>query len=156
MALVKISGPVSNFQQETEITRAVSHGGAGNSSTTNFQQKKVLNFRVGNKPVTMVLGKTIDLGEGDPATVVGTDSSGIINAVAVRNDVTGIRYARYGAITLFIWAAILVVLGILLISAYIGLVMIPMGLWLGYKGLQVKKAFALIDASPPDQGSDTA
>jgi len=138
------TGVASNFQQETEVTRAVTQGGFGNSGTTSFQQKKVLNFRVGKKPVTMELGKTIDISEGDNVTVAGTESGGIIKAVAVRNDDTGICYFRYSATTLFVWAAILIILGVPMIGAIIGVLMVPAGIWLGYKGLQTQKALALI------------
>ena len=158
MALITVAGPVSNMMQETEVTRAVTHGGGvtGNSASTSFQQKKVLNFRVGNKPVTMELGKTIDLADGDNATVVGTDSSGITKAVAVRNDATNIIYFRYSPMTLFVWAGILIVLGIPATGILIGFVMIPMGIWLGYKGMQTKNAIAQINASAPSVSEATS
>lgn len=151
MALITVTGPVTNMLQETEVTGAVSHGGGvtGNSASTKLQQKKVLNFRIGNKPVTMELGNTIDLADGDNATAVGTDSGGITKAVAVRNDATNIIYFRYSPMTLFIWAGLLVGLGIPLTGALIGLAMIPVGLWLGYKGMQTKNAIAQINSTPP-------
>ena len=149
MTLSIVQGKVANFQSETEIERAVHQGGAHGSGTTNYQQKKVLNFRVGRTPINMVLGASIDLTDGDNATVAGSESGGPMDAVAVRNDETNMIYFRYGPIQLFIWAVILIVAGIPLTAAIIGWAMIPAGAWLGYKGMQVKNAIAMINNTEP-------
>ena len=50
----------------------------------------------------MELGKTIDLADGDNATVIGKDSGGFTNAITVRNDATNIIYFQCEPMTLFL------------------------------------------------------
>lgn len=141
MALTKISGPVMNFREETSVTSAQSY----NTGHTQFRTEKLINFRVGNRPVSMKLPKGIDLTDGDEATVVGSDSSGGVKAVLVRNDATGITY---GMSTWYVmmWAIILLAIGIPTMGIIIGLVLVPLGLFLLYKGVQLMKAHKMMAA----------
>jgi hypothetical protein len=139
MALVKISGPVSNFREETQVTSAQT----SNLGHTSYRTEKQINFRVGNRPVSMKLPKGIDLTDGDEATVVGSDTSGGVKAVLVRNDGTGITY---GMSTWYVlaWAIVTTIAGLATIGILVGIVLTPLGLYLLYKGYQLMQANKLL------------
>jgi hypothetical protein len=144
MGLTKISGPVSNFRQSTEIKSATSTTGAFGMGRTTMKTEKIFNFRVGNRPVSMKFPKgDIDLTDGDEATVVGTDTNAGVKGLLVRNEGTGITYGMSLAYW-FGWGVALTLLGIALISVLIGIVLLPVGLYMLYKGFQYKKAMALL------------
>jgi hypothetical protein len=142
MALVKISGPVSNFREETNVKSAQT----SNLGYTQVKTEKLINFRVGNRPISMKLPKGIELVDGDEATVVGSDTSGGINAVLVRNDVTGITY---GMSTWYVlaWGIVTTLAGLATIAMFVGLLLTPLGLYVLYKGMQLKQAHAIMNGS---------
>ena len=139
MALSKISGPVSNFREETEVTSAQT----SNLGHTQYRTQKLINFRVGNRPVEMKLPKGIELTNGDEATVVGKNTSGGMKAVLVRNDSTGIIY---GMSTWYVmaWAVVCTLAGLATIGVIVGLFLTPIGLYLIYKGYQLMAAHKLM------------
>ena len=141
MALKKISGTVSNFREETEVTSAQT----SNLGHTRYRTEKRINFRVGRTPVEMKLPKGIDLANGDEATVVGTTSGGGLKAVIVRNDETNVIY---GMSTWYVmmWAIICTGIGVATLGIIIGLVIFPIGLYLFYKGYQLIQANKLLAA----------
>lgn len=142
MTLVVISGPVTNVMQETEVYGAQSSNVTG---ATKLHSRKKINFRVGNRPVTMQLKATIDLAEGDDATVAGTEKNGVITALAIRNDKTGVVYA-YSPYVLMGWGVVLILGGFVFLSVYIGYLIVAGGIFMIYKGLQTKKALDRIKA----------
>ncbi len=150
MALTKISGPVSNFREETQVKSAQT----SNLGHTQFKTEKVINFRVGNRPVEMKNLKAIEMADGDEATVVGSNSGGGIKGVLIRNDTTGIIY---GMSTWYVmaWAIITTIAGIATLGVVIGFLLLPLGLYLLYKGYQLIQANKLI-AEPDDSGHVTA
>ncbi len=149
MALTKISGPVSNFREETQVQSATSTTGAMGMGRTTFRTKKIISFRVGKKPVVLKLTSgSIDLTDGDDATVVGTESSKGMNAIMVRNDGTGICYSM-SFLYFAIWGVALTVLALATLLSFsevaiIGLIVGPIGLYMLYKTYQLKQAQELI------------
>lgn len=135
MALSKISGTVSNFREETNVTSAQT----SNLGHTQYRTEKLINFRVGNRPVSMKLPKGIELTDGDEATVVGKDTSGGMKAVLVRNDSTGIVYGM-STVVVMIWAVLVTVVGLATLGVFIGFILTPLGLYLLYKGYQLMQA----------------
>jgi hypothetical protein len=135
MALSKISGTVSNFREETNVTSAQT----SNLGHTQYRTEKLINFRVGNRPVSMKLPKGIELTDGDEATVVGKDTGGGMKAVLVRNDTTGIVYGM-STVVVMIWAVLLTLVGLATLSVFIGIIITPLGLYLLYKGYQLMQA----------------
>ena len=146
MALRKISGSVSNFREETRVTGArSSHSSMGMSSHTTYRTEKEVSFRVGRTPVTMKNIKGMEMADGDEATVVGTNSSGGIKAVLIRNDTTEIIYGM-STIYIFFWAVLLTVIGFATLGIFIGIVVLPLGLYLIHKGVQLMRAHKLMAA----------
>lgn len=139
MALTKISGAVSNFREETQVTSAQT----SNMGQTSFKSHKQINFRIGNSPVSMKLSKGMELTNGDEATVVGTSSGGGITALLIRNDTTGIIYG-YGRLTIMIWGIILTVIGVATLAIFIGIFLTPLGVYLLYKGNQHMQAHTMM------------
>ncbi len=140
MALVKVSGVVSNFRQSVEIKSATSTTGFAGMGRTTMRTEKIFNFRVGNKPVTMKFPSgDIDLADGDEATVVGTESGGGLKGVLVRNEGTGVSYS-ISMIYWLGWGVLVTVLGVALLAVFIGLVLLPVGLYMLYKAYQLKQA----------------
>ena len=146
MALTKISGPVGNFREETKVTSAQT----SNLGHTQFKTEKVINFRVGNRPVEMKNVKGIEMADGDAATVVGTNSGGGMKAILLRNDTTEIIY---GMSTWYVmaWAILLTIAGVATLGVFIGFLLLPLGLYLLYKGYQLIQANKMM--AEPD-GSD--
>lgn len=141
MALVKISGPVSNFREETKVTSSQSY----NTGHTTVRTEKEVNFRVGNKPVTMKMQKSMELTDGDEATVVGSDTRSGVKAILVRNDTIGMIYG-YSTWFLVMWAVILTLAGIATVGVFVGILLIPLGLYLFYKSYQHSQAYKMMAA----------
>lgn len=141
MALSKISGTVSNFREETNVTSAQT----SNLGHTQYRTEKLINFRVGNRPVSMKLPKGIELADGDEATVVGSDGGGGMKAILVRNDTTGIIYGM-STVTVMIWAILLIVIGAATLGVFIGFIVLPLGLYMLYKGYQLIQANRIMTA----------
>jgi hypothetical protein len=150
MALIKISGPVGNFREETKVTSART----SNLGHTQFNTEKVINFRVGNRPVEMKNLKDIEMADGDEVTVVGTNSGGGIKAVLLRNDTTEIIY---GMSTWYVmaWAIGTTIAGIATLGVIIGFLLLPLGLYLLYKGYQLIQANKMM-AEPAEGNHLTA
>jgi hypothetical protein len=144
MGLTKISGLVSNFRESTKVKSATSTTGAFGMGRTTMKTEKIFNFRVGNRPVSMKFPKgDIDLTDGDEATVVGVDGSGGVKGILVRNEGTGIIYSM-GIGYWLGWGIAMTVLGFVLIPVFIGIILLPVGIYMLFKGYQLKKAMALL------------
>lgn len=141
MALTKISGLVGNFREETKVTSTQTY----NTGHTQVRTEKEISFRVGNRPVTMKNIKGIELTDGDNATVVGSDTRSGVKAILIRNDTTDMIYG-YSTWYLMMWAAILTAIGVATVSILIGVVLLPMGLFLFYKGYQHMEAYKMMAA----------
>ncbi len=147
MALVKMSGPVSNYREETQIKSANTTTGAWGMGRTTFRTQKVISFRLGKKPVVMkIQGGGVDLTDGDDATVVGTDGGSGMKAILIRNDGTGIAYS-ISMLYWLLWGIPLSVGGLALLATELALVsflLTPVGAFMLYKGFQLKQAQDLL------------
>lgn len=142
MSLTCISGTVANFRESTEIKSATSTTGAFGMGRTTFKTEKIFNFRVGNRSVRMKFPRgDIDLTDGDEATVVGKESGGVIKGILVRNDGTGITYGM-STYYWFGWGIFMTILGLLLLGAILGMFLLPVGIYMIYKGFEHKRAYA--------------
>ncbi|MCS6760411.1 MAG: hypothetical protein MO852_16905 [Candidatus Devosia euplotis] len=139
MGLVKISGPVGNFREETKVTSTRTY----NTGYTNVRTEKEISFRVGNRPVTMKNIKGIELTDGDEATVVGSNSRSGVKAILIRNDTIEMIYG-YSTWYLMMWAIILTVVGFATVGAIVGLFLLPLGLYLFYKAYQHMRAYRMM------------
>lgn len=74
MALVKISGEVTGFQQQTVITSTQTN----RMGLTSVNSHNEANFRIDNKPVVLKLKSTVHLNDGENATAVGRERKGVV------------------------------------------------------------------------------
>tara|TARA_R110002096_G_scaffold2619_5_gene13573 strand:- start:13767 stop:14192 length:426 start_codon:yes stop_codon:yes gene_type:complete len=139
MALVKISGPVGNFREETKVTSTHTY----NTGHTNVRTEKEISFRVGNRPVTMKNINGIELTDGDEATVVGSNSRSGIKAILIRNDTIEMIYG-YSTWYLMMWAIILSAVGVFTVGMIVGLFLLPLGLYMFYKAYQHMLAYRMM------------
>lgn len=140
MALIKISGPVGNFREETKVTSTRTY----NTGHTQVRTEKEVNFRVGNRPVTMKNIKGIELTDGDEATVVGSDTRSGVKAVLIRNDTINMIYG-YSTWYILMWAVILTLVGAVTVGIVIGLFVLPLGLFMFYKAYQLMRAYKMME-----------
>ena len=139
MALVKISGPVGNFREETKVTSTHTY----NTGHTNVRTENNVSFRVGNRPVTMKNINGIELTDGDEATVVGSNSRSGVKAILIRNDTIEMIYG-YSTWYLMMWAIILSAVGIFTVGMIVGLFLLPLGLYMFYKAYQHMLAYRMM------------
>lgn len=139
MALIKISGPVSNFREETKVTGSQTY----NTGHTRVRTEKEVNFRVDNRPVSMKNIKGIELTDGDEATVVGSNASSGVKAVLIRNDTIDMIYG-YQTWYIMMWAIILTVMGVATLGMIVGFVLLPLGLFMFFKGYQLMQAYRMM------------
>ena len=139
MALVKISGPVGNFREETKVTSTQTY----NTGHTRLRTEKEINFRVGKRPVTMKNISGIELTDGDEATVVGSDTRSGVKAILIRNDTIDMIYG-YSTWYIMMWAIILTAIGVATVGIVIGLILVPFGLFMFYKGYQHIQAYKMM------------
>ena len=93
----------------------------------------------------MKMPKSMELTDGDEATVVGSDTRGGVKAILVRNDTIGMIYG-YSTWVLAMWAIVLTLLGIATVGIFIGILLIPLGLYLFFKSYQHMQAYKMIAA----------
>ena len=141
MALIKISGTVGNFREETKVTSTQTY----NTGHTQVRTEKEVSFRVGNRPVTMKNIKGIELADGDEATVVGSNTNSGVKAVLIRNDTTEMIYG-YATWYILMWAIILTAGGIATVGILVGYILIPLGLFMFYKGYQLMQAYKMMES----------
>lgn len=139
MALVKISGPVGNFREETKVTSTQTY----NTGHTQVRTENEISFRVGNRPVTMKNIKGIELTDGDEATVVGSETRGGVKALLIRNDTINMVYG-YSTWYIMIWAIILTAIGVATTGILVGFIVLPLGLFMFYKGYQHVQAYKML------------
>lgn len=139
MALIKISGPVGNFREETSVKSTKTY----NTGYTQVRTEKEVAFRVDNRPVTMKNVKGMELANGDEATVVGSDTRSGVKAILIRNDTTNMIYG-YSTWYVMMWAIILTVIGAATVGVIIGLFLLPMGLYMFFKGYQHVQAYRMM------------
>lgn len=128
MALKTLTGTVSHFNQETVLIGSRQN----RSGFGTIQSDKEINFRIDNKPVVLRLKQAVHLEDGEKATVAGKEKRGVFQAVAVRNDETGVVYALK-TVPILLLGLFITGLSVPLFAALVGFITFPIGLWLLYK-----------------------
>ena len=142
MGMKAISGETSNTQQSTQVSGHV-HGGRGRVGSW-----QAINFRVGNKPVSMKLEEAVDIVDGEIVTVVGSESGSGFKGLVLRNDATGMVY-NVPTWKYFVPGGTFVLLGLPLSIFIIGLPLVGIGGWLLYKGYQTRSALGVLRSGHP-------
>ena len=136
-----ISGTVSHMQQSTEVTGTIGRRGGQISSSS------VIKLRVDDKPVEIKLKESIDISDGEQATVAGKEKNGIFKGIVIRNDKTGVLYS-FSIIGSFISAILLIIIGAFLSFLIVGIPVLLYGFWLLYEAINRSKAKNMLATMP--------
>lgn len=141
MALSTLSGIASHLQRGSET---VGHMGRDGGS---MHTKQLISLRVNGRPAEIKLVSLPALEDGEAVTLAGREKGGVFQALAMRNDATG---AIYTLPTLATWlfGAVALMLGLLLLVVLVGVVFIGVGLAALYVAYQHQQALALLRAAP--------
>ncbi len=136
MGMTTISGTVSGVREQANVT--------GNREQV--QTHRSVHFRIGNRPSYMK--SSPHLMDGDVVTVAGKGSAEF-EIIALRNESTGVIYQVMNPL-LTIGAGILVILCSLpmAILVFPPFIIIPMGIYMIWKGIQAQRAAKLLQATP--------
>ena len=140
MAITTMSGPVSHLHQSTQVA------GAMNQGTGFVNSAQVMNFRIGNRPVSFKFTEG-GVSDGDIVTVAGYQKSGTFRALSLRNETTGAEQS-VSSTRIFIIAGCSLVLGVPLSFVVIGIPFLLLGLYFAYVGVRNARAKGLLAATP--------
>src|SRR5690606_25996199 len=134
-SLTLLSGTTSHVSRITNTQGQMSNGQG------QIQTRHQTTSRLDNRPA--YFRGVVDLGEGEPASAAGIDRNGMFHALAVRNDSTGLICYEPSTL-LYVAAAALIGIGVLMLFIFIGIFMIAGGLWVGYLARRNSQARAML------------
>lgn len=94
MGVQVVTGTVSNLREATHTEGRIGQHAVGGTVTGKLSSKQVYSFRVDSRPVTFESKDMLSLSDGDHVACAGPLSGGVIKAMKVRNDSTGIIYGH--------------------------------------------------------------
>lgn len=94
MGVQVVTGTVSNLREATHTEGRIGQHAVGGTVTGKFSSKQMYSFRVDNRPVTFESKDMLSLSDGDHVACAGPLAGGVIKAMKVRNDSTGIIYGH--------------------------------------------------------------
>jgi hypothetical protein len=140
MGIVIASGKVTNITESTHTTGRIGQNAVTGTVQGKTTSKQVYSFRIDNRPITFESKNPISISDGDLATCAGPQSGGVIKAMKIRNDSTGVIYGHspvlvlLGMIGVFIGAAMLTATGV---GAILGIPLLFVAAWGFYKTSQL-------------------
>lgn len=136
MGMTTISGAVSGVREHTNVS--------GNRDQV--QTSRSVHFRIGNRPAHMK--STPHLMDGDVVTVAGKDSAEF-EIIALRNESTGVIYQVVNPIMMIGGGIVMILCSFpMAILVFPPLIIIPMGIYMIWKGFQAMRAAKLLQATP--------
>jgi hypothetical protein len=130
-----IEGTVSHLREDTHVS----------ARKGNLDTASKLVFRIDSKIVKTNWGFRPEVSAGDEIVAVGAPSKGEFTTRALWNKTTGTMY--HDRTTWYIVSGILLfLLGIPVAVIIVGFLMMGLGAWIIYEGLQNKKAKEMIEA----------
>lgn len=142
MRVLTLQGRISQVQHATETSGAIVRGSG------QIQSSNAWSFRVDKRAVVFKSKGGASLSDGDLVTVAGKDAKGTFNAMALRNDTTGAAH-NAPAMLLMVLGGLLTLLGLPLLVFFVGLLIVPFGLWLARWGMTMREANRLLEVTPP-------
>lgn len=140
MGIVIASGKVTNITESTHTTGRIGQNAVTGTVQGKTTSKQVYSFRIDNRPITFESKNPVSISDGDLVTCAGPQSGGVIKAMKIRNDSTGVIYGHspvlvlLGMIGVFIGAAMLTATGV---GAILGIPLLFVAAWGFYKTLQL-------------------
>lgn len=151
MSVIAVTGRVSNVREATHTEGRIGQHAIGGTVTGKVSSKQVYSFRVDSRPVTYESKGMLSLSDGDYVTCAGPLGGGVIKAMKVRNDSTGVIYGHSPLLVLL--GMIAVLLGSLMligtgVGAILGIPVLCVGLYGLYKTWQLFQAAKAVQAAP--------
>lgn len=151
MSVISVSGVVSNVREATHTEGRIGQHAMGGGVTGKVSSRQVYSFRVDNRPVTYESKEMISISDGDCLTCAGPLSGGVIKAMKVRNDSTGVIYGHSPVFLLLAMLA-LIFISLMLTStgvgAILGIPVLCVGIYGLYKTLQLFQSDKAVQATP--------
>lgn len=151
MGVQVVTGTVSNVREATHTEGRIGQHAVGGTVTGKVSSKQVYSFRVDNRPVTFESKEMISISDGDHVSCAGPFGGGVIKAMKVRNDSTGVIYGHSPVFVLGCMIAVLFASMMLIgtgIGAILGVPVFCVGLYGLYKTWQLFQSAKAVEAAP--------
>lgn len=151
MGVTTVSGTVSSLREATHTEGHIGQHAVGGTITGKVRSKQVYSFRVGNRPVTYESKEMLSISDGDCVTCAGPLSGGVIKAMKIRNDSTGVLYGHSPVFVLIGMLAVLfgsLMLTATGVGAILGIPLLCVGLYGLYKTWQLFQSAKAVQTVP--------
>jgi hypothetical protein len=140
MGIIVASGKVTNLTESTHTSGRIGQNAVTGTVQGKTSSKQLYSFRIDSRPIAFESKNPISISDGDLVTCAGPQSGGVIQAMKLRNDSTGIVYGHspvlvlLGMIGVFIGATMLTATGV---GAILGIPLLFVAAWGFYKTFQL-------------------
>jgi hypothetical protein len=136
MGMTTIYGTVSGLRERTDVL--------GNRNEVRTQRS--VHLRIGNRAA--FIKSSPNLADGDIVTAAGLDGAEF-HIIAIRNESTGVLYWEVNPLHAIIGGSVVILLSpIFFLLIFPPFILIPLGGWMIWKGIQAKNAEKLLRATP--------
>lgn len=151
MSVIAVSGTVSNVREATHTEGRIGQHAMGGGVTGKVSSKQVYSFRVDSRPVTYESKEMLSISDGDYVTCAGPLSGGVIKAMKVRNDSTGVIYG-HSPVLILLAMLVLIFIALMLtatgVGAILGIPVLGVGIYGLYKTWQLFQSEKAVQAVP--------
>jgi hypothetical protein len=151
MGVNVVTGTVSNLREATHTEGRIGQHAVGGTVTGKVSSKQVYSFRVDNRPVTYESKEMLSLSDGDHVACAGPLGGGVIKAMKVRNDSTGVIYGHSPMLVLLGMICVLLASLMLIgtgVGAILGVPVFFVALYGLYKTWQLFQSAKAVEAVP--------
>lgn len=151
MGISVVTGVVSNLREATHTEGRIGQHAVGGTVTGKVSSKQVYSFRVDSRPVSYESKQMLSISDGDFVTCAGPVGGGVIKAMKVRNDSTGIVYGHSPMLVLLGMIGVLFASLMLIgtgVGAIVGVPVFCIGLYGLYKTWQLFQSAKAVEAAP--------
>ena len=151
MGVITVSGIVSNVREATHTEGRIGQHAIGGGVTGKVSSRQVYSFRVDSRPVSYESKEMVSLSEGDCVTCAGPLSGGVIKAMKIRNDSTGVIYGHSPILILLAMLALLFLSLVLTstgVGAILGIPCLGVAIYGLYKTMQLFQSDKAVQATP--------
>lgn len=151
MGISIVTGTVSNLREATHTEGHIGQHAVGGTVTGKVSSKQVYSFRVDSRPVSYESKQMLSISDGDYVTCAGPVGGGVIKAMKVRNDSTGVVYGHSPMLVLLGMIGVLLASLMLIgtgIGAILGVPVFCIGLYGLYKTWLLFQSARAVEAAP--------
>ncbi len=148
MAIKALSGEITNLTESTQTSGTTGHNSIAQGR---IRSKQIYSFRVENHPVTFESKSSVSISDGDSVTCAGPEKNGVLNAMKIKNETTGVTYGDPVILSFVLMTALLIAcIGLIStgIGAILGVPLFFVTLWGFYKAYQLLKSDKALLSQP--------